>query len=169
MVQTVLVPPGPRLTALGMGLMALGSMLATGLLLALLGAHAPVFFGLVFVLVCGLTASWVRAADAITAPVAAPLAFATGIVAAGEGGGGLTGHAMTAVTELALQAPWLYAGTLLAGVIAVLRRVALMAVRHTRPPERTRQPQAGPRPAVPRRRGAPAVRPRPPARRRPRP
>ncbi|MEV6107552.1 DUF6542 domain-containing protein [Streptomyces sp. NPDC051940] len=136
-VETLLAPPGPRLTALGAGLMAVGAMLLTGLLLALLDAHAPVFFGVVFVLVCLLTAAWVRPLDAVTAPVAMPIAFAVGVLATGDGSGGATGHLMAAGTELALQAPWLYAGTMLAGGVALVRRLALLAVRHARRAERT--------------------------------
>ncbi|MQY13478.1 hypothetical protein SRB5_36260 [Streptomyces sp. RB5] len=147
MLETLLAPPGPRLTALGAGLGAAGVMLLTGLLLALFDAHAPRFHGVVFVLVCVLAGSWVRPTDAVTAPVAAPLAFAAGVLAAGLGGsGGLTGQLMTAGTELALQAPWLYAGTLVAAVIAVLRRGALMQVRRARRPAVRRQPPAQRRP-----------------------
>jgi hypothetical protein len=62
----------------------------------------------------------VRPADLVCAPVAAPLAFVAGLVA--------TRSPLEAVTELALRAPWLFGGTMLA-VGLVLARRALHLLR----------------------------------------
>ncbi|MGW1166022.1 DUF6542 domain-containing protein [Streptomyces sp. NPDC002550] len=114
--------PGPRLTALGSGLFCILVMLLLGCVDALLGGSLPVY-GVLFVPVCVLTALWVRDGDVLTAPLVVPIAFAVGMVPVADGGGGLLGSLMGVFTGLATQAGWLYGGTLLAGVIVLVRRV----------------------------------------------
>lgn len=116
--------PGPRLTGLGGGLFCAAVMLALGLLTeALFGASLTVY-GVLFLPVCVLTALWVREGDLLIAPVVVPIAFAVGLVpVADEGGGSVPDRLMGMVTGLATQAGWLYGGTLLAGVLVLVRRV----------------------------------------------
>lgn len=97
-------------------------MLLLGCVDALLGGSLPVY-GVLFVPVCVLTALWVRDGDVLTAPLVVPIAFAVGMVPVADGGGGLLGSLMGVFTGLATQAGWLYGGTLLAGVIVLVRRV----------------------------------------------
>ncbi|MCM2576255.1 DUF6542 domain-containing protein [Streptomyces meridianus] len=112
---------GPRLTGLGCGLFASLVMLAAATADRILLAASPLGYGLVFLVVCTATALWVRRSDLAAAPVSAPIAFTVGlIVLSGDTGGRLMG----VFTTLALQAGWLYGGTLLAGLIAVLRGLA---------------------------------------------
>ncbi|MGA5519724.1 DUF6542 domain-containing protein [Streptomyces pseudogriseolus] len=116
--------PGPRLTGLGGGLFCGAVMLVLGLLTeALFGASLTVY-GVLFLPVCVLTALWVREGDLLIAPVVVPIAFAVGLVpVADEGGGSTADRLMGLVTGLATQAGWLYGGTLLAGVLVLVRRV----------------------------------------------
>ncbi|MQS08928.1 DUF6542 domain-containing protein [Streptomyces alkaliphilus] len=114
--------PRPVLTGLGCGVLAGAAMIVTGWLSRLAGG-VPVLHGAVFLLACLTVAVMVRPADLICAPVAVPIAFGLGAVAA-EGFDDL-------VTTLALGAPWLFGGTLLAGVI-VLARGAGRALRRRR-------------------------------------
>ncbi|MFD0382659.1 DUF6542 domain-containing protein [Streptomyces stramineus] len=79
----------------------------------------------------------------MTAPVTAPIAFAAGAVPLTGGSGGLAGHAMGLVTLLSLNAGWLYSGTLLAALVALIRRIALIKRRAR---ERTRQRRRPSRP-----------------------
>ncbi|MFD8523128.1 DUF6542 domain-containing protein [Streptomyces capillispiralis] len=117
--------PGPRLTGLGAGLFCGLLMLALGLLSeALFGTASQTVYGVLFLPVCVLTALWLREGDLLTAPIVVPIAFAVGLVPiADEGGGGTSGGLMGMVTGLATQAGWLYGGTLVAGVIVIVRRV----------------------------------------------
>ncbi|MEW2290079.1 DUF6542 domain-containing protein [Streptomyces sp. NPDC047841] len=115
--------PSPRLTGLGSGLFCLAAMFLLGWLDQLLFGASPTVYGVLFLPVCVLTALWVRGGDVLTAPVVVPIAFAVGLVPVAEGGGGLLGSLMGLVTGLATQAGWLYAGTLAAGVIVLVRRV----------------------------------------------
>ncbi|MFF8725191.1 DUF6542 domain-containing protein [Streptomyces sp. NPDC015171] len=115
--------PNPRLTGLGSGLFCAAAMFLLGCLDALLFGASPALYGVLFLPVCVLTALWVRGGDLLTAPVVVPIAFAVGLVPVAEGGGGLLGRMMGLVTGLATQAGWLYAGTLAAGVIVLVRRV----------------------------------------------
>lgn len=94
----------------------------------LLGASATVY-GVLFLLVSALSAGWVRRGDLASAPVVVPIAFAVGLPLLAEGEGGLGGHLMALVTALAMQAGWLYGGTLVAGVIVTVRKLRLMARR----------------------------------------
>ncbi|MBP2584472.1 hypothetical protein J3A78_004950 [Streptomyces sp. PvR006] len=122
--------PQPRLTGLGAGLFASAVMLTLGFLDRLLVDGSPVVYGLLFLPVSALTALWVRAADLVTAPIAVPIAFAVGVVPIAGGTGGFGGQAMAVVTALAVHAGWLYGGTLVAGLIASVRKVREMGRRH---------------------------------------
>ncbi|GAA1904937.1 hypothetical protein GCM10009716_13640 [Streptomyces sodiiphilus] len=114
--------PRARLTGLGCGVLACAVMVTAGLA----GRWAdtgPVLAGALFLLAAVAAAVWVRPADLLCAPVAAPLAFALGLAVE-------TGPSRFPA-ELALRAPWLYAGTL-AAAAAVLVRAALRARRRQR-------------------------------------
>ncbi|WP_059013177.1 DUF6542 domain-containing protein [Streptomyces specialis] len=106
-------PPRPRLTGLGCGVLTTAGMVAAAWFCDLLGG-APALYGTLSVLTSAAAALWVRRADLICAPIAAPIAFATGLVT--------TDGPVSTVTELALRAPWLFAGTLTAAAIVLLRR-----------------------------------------------
>jgi hypothetical protein len=147
--HSLLRPAGPRLTAAGGGLLAAAVMLGTGAFVQVVMGTAPVFFGVVFLVLSVCCALWVRPSDVVAAPITMPIAFAAGTLAVGEGSGGVTSQLMAAGTTLALEAPWLYGGTLLAAAVALLRHFALLAVRRSprgsgEPPAR---PPAGGRPA----------------------
>ncbi|MEW2390251.1 DUF6542 domain-containing protein [Streptomyces venezuelae] len=132
--------PNPRLTGLGSGLFCTAVMFLLACLLHLIGDGSVVAYGVLFVPVAALTALWVRPADLITAPVAVPIAFAAGVLPVAEGTAGFGGRFMGVVTTLALQAGWLYGGTLLAGLIVTVRKIRLMVLRRqgrsTAPPAR---------------------------------
>ncbi|MEV3854361.1 DUF6542 domain-containing protein [Streptomyces sp. NPDC050095] len=121
--------PNPRLTGLGSGLFCTGTMLVTGFLDMLLFAASPAVYGVFFLLVSGLTSVWVRKADLVVAPIVAPIAFALGAVSISEGKGGFAEQVMGVFTALALNAGWLYGGTLVAGLVVTVRKVRLMARR----------------------------------------
>ncbi|MFJ3232929.1 DUF6542 domain-containing protein [Streptomyces sp. NPDC086787] len=121
--------PQPRLTGLGGGLFCGAVMFLLGCLDALLFGGSPAVYGVLFLPVCALTALWVRGGDLMTAPVVVPIAFAVGLLPVAEGGGGTAGQLMGLVTSLATQAGWLYGGTLVAGVIVLVRRVRLIRRR----------------------------------------
>ncbi|MFD7961373.1 DUF6542 domain-containing protein [Streptomyces zaomyceticus] len=121
--------PQPRLTGLGAGLFAAAVMLTLGFLDRLLLDGSPVVYGLLFLPVSALTALWVRTADLVTAPIGVPIAFAVGVVPIAGGTGGFGGQAMAVVTALAVHAGWLYGGTLVAGLIASVRKVREMGRR----------------------------------------
>jgi hypothetical protein len=123
--------PGPRLTGLGSGLFCTLAMFLLGCLDALFGGSLSAY-GVLFLPVCVLTALWVRAGDVLTAPVVVPIAFAVGMVPVADGGGGLVGRLMGLFTGLATQAGWLYGGTLVAGVIVLVRRVRWVRRRRRR-------------------------------------
>jgi hypothetical protein len=129
--------PNPRLTGLGGGLFCGALMFVLGCLDQLLLGASLTLYGVLFLPVCLLTAVWVRKGDVLTAPVVVPIAFAVGLLPVADSSGGLPGRLMGLVTALATQAGWLYGGTLIAGVIATVRKVSLMrrlrAERH-RPP-----------------------------------
>ncbi|MEU9863346.1 DUF6542 domain-containing protein [Streptomyces sp. NPDC047971] len=135
--------PNPRLTGLGAGLFASATMLLLGLLDQLLLDGSPLAYGLLFLPVSALTALWVRTADLVTAPISVPIAFAVGVVPIAGGTGGFGGQAMAVVTALAVQAGWLYGGTLVAGLITCVRKVRHMGRRQrlaARAPQRVRRP-----------------------------
>ncbi|MFF2065307.1 DUF6542 domain-containing protein [Streptomyces sp. NPDC058200] len=121
--------PNPRLTGLGAGLFAVATMLAFGFLDQLLFDGAPLVYGLLFLPVSALTALWVRTADLVSAPISVPIAFAVGTLPISGGTGGFGGHTMAVVTTLAVHAGWLYGGTLVAGLIASVRKIRQMGRR----------------------------------------
>lgn len=111
-----------------------------------------VVYGVLFLLVSTLTALWVRRADLVTAPVAVPIAFAVGLLPIADSDGGFGGRVMGLITALALHAGWLYGGTLIAGVIASVRKVRQMMRRATERRAAERRAPGAPRPPAPRRR-----------------
>ncbi|MFF0285037.1 DUF6542 domain-containing protein [Streptomyces sp. NPDC005262] len=142
--------PNPRLTGIGAGLFAAAVMFALACLDWLLFDGSSILYGVLFLPVSALTALWVRPADLVTAPISVPIAFAVGVIPIAGGTGGFGGQTMAVVTALAVHAGWLYGGTLIAGVIASVRKIRLMrqrrrrmrsaatAARPTRPPRRPR-------------------------------
>lgn len=126
-VHAVCSMPNPRLTGLGSGLFCAALMLLFACLVRLLFDGSGVVYGVLFLPVSALTALWVRPKELITAPIAVPIAFAVGLPPISPGSEGFAGQLMGVVTELALQAGWLYGGTLIAGVIVIVRKVRLMA------------------------------------------
>lgn len=122
-------PSRPRLTGLGAGLFCGASLFALAGLDHLLFGGSPTVYGVLFLPLCVLTALWVRPGDLVTAPVVVPIAFAFGLLPITEDGGGIGGHVMGLVTALALQAGWLYGGTLVAVLVVTVRRVRLMSRR----------------------------------------
>ncbi|MEV0776247.1 DUF6542 domain-containing protein [Streptomyces sp. NPDC050428] len=121
--------PNPRLTGLGAGLFAAATMFLIGCLDELLFDGEPLVYGVLFLPVSALTALWVRSADLVTAPISVPIAFALGTLPISGGTGSFGGQTMAVVTALAVQAGWLYGGTLVAGVIASVRKVRQMGRR----------------------------------------
>ncbi|MEU8625208.1 DUF6542 domain-containing protein [Streptomyces sp. NPDC048669] len=124
--------PNPRLTGIGAGLFAAAAMFVLACADWLLFDASAVVFGVLFLPVSALTAFWVRPADLVTAPISVPIAFAVGIVPISGGTGGFGGQTMAVVTALAVHAGWLYGGTLVAGLIATVRKVRLMRARQRR-------------------------------------
>lgn len=122
-------PPNPRLTGLGAGLFCAVAMLLLGFADLLLSGGSQAVYSVLFLPVCALTAVWVRPGDLLTAPVVVPIGFAVGLLPVVDGDGGFLGRLMGLVTALATQALWLYAGTLIAGVTTLVRRVALVRRR----------------------------------------
>ncbi|MEU8433647.1 DUF6542 domain-containing protein [Streptomyces sp. NPDC029216] len=121
--------PRPRLTGLGGGLFACVAMLLVAGISWLLFDSSLFAYGLLFLPVAAATALWVRPADLITAPVCVPIAFAAGVWPVSGGSGGFGGELMGVVSALSLHAGWLYAGTLVAALIALVRRAALSGRR----------------------------------------
>ncbi|WP_327254748.1 DUF6542 domain-containing protein [Streptomyces sp. NBC_01244] len=121
--------PRPRLTGLGGGLFACAAMFLIGGLDWLLFDASLFVYGLFFLPVAAATALWVRPADLITAPISAPIAFAAGVWPVSGGSGGFAGEVMGLVSALSLHAGWLYAGTLVAALIAVVRKAVLIGRR----------------------------------------
>lgn len=121
--------PNPRLTGIGAGLFAALTMFLLACADRLLLGGSEVVFGVLFLPVSALTALWVRPADLVTAPIIVPIAFAVGVIPVAGGTGGFGGQAMAVVTALAVHAGWLYGGTLVAGLIATVRKVRHMRER----------------------------------------
>ncbi len=124
--------PRPRLTGLGGGLFALATMFLLAWVCWLLFDESILVYGLLFLPVSAATALWVRPADLVTAPISVPIAFAGGVLPIAGGTGGFGGHVMGVVTALALHAGWLYGGTLVAGLIVIVRKVMIMSRRRSR-------------------------------------
>ncbi|MFD9937352.1 DUF6542 domain-containing protein [Streptomyces massasporeus] len=129
--------PNPRLTDLGSGLFCAVVMFLLGALCSALFGASLTAYGVLFLPVSALTALWVRRGDLMTAPVVVPIAFAVGLLPVADGEDGNSGTLMGLVTALATQAGWLYGGTLIAGLIVIVRRIRLVRRRRTagvRPP-----------------------------------
>ncbi|WP_029381837.1 DUF6542 domain-containing protein [Streptomyces leeuwenhoekii] len=124
--------PDPRLTGLGTGVFCLAVMVALGCLDRLLFGSSLTVYGVLFLPVCALTGLWVRPGDVLTAPIVVPIAFALGLVAVAESGEGAGGRLAGLVTALAMGAGWLYGGTLLTGLLVVVRRIRLIRRRAAR-------------------------------------
>ncbi|MFI8358813.1 DUF6542 domain-containing protein [Streptomyces sp. NPDC085612] len=121
--------PRPRLTGLGGGLFACTAMVLVGGVCWLLFSSSLFVYGLLFPPVAAATALWVRPADLITAPIGVPIAFAAGVWPISGGSGGFGGQLMGLVSALSLHAGWLYAGTLVAALIALVRKAVLIGRR----------------------------------------
>ncbi|ARF74954.1 hypothetical protein B7C62_23990 [Kitasatospora albolonga] len=121
--------PNPRLTGIGAGLFASLTMFVLACLDRLLFDSSELVYGLLFLPVSALTALWVRPADLVTAPISVPIAFAVGVFPISGGSSGFGGQTMALVTALAVHAGWLYGGTLIAGLIASVRKVRQMRAR----------------------------------------
>ncbi|WNF31378.1 hypothetical protein RI138_22060 [Streptomyces sp. C11-1] len=121
--------PNPRLTGIGAGLFAALTMFVLACIDRLLFGGSELVYGLLFLPVSALTALWVRPADLVTAPISVPIAFAVGIFPISGGSDGFGGQVMGLVTALAVHAGWLYGGTLVAGLIASVRKVRQMRAR----------------------------------------
>ncbi|CAM5430092.1 MULTISPECIES: DUF6542 domain-containing protein [Streptomyces] len=121
--------PNPRLTGIGAGLFAALTMFVLACVDRLLFDGSEFVYGLLFLPVSALTALWVRPADLVTAPISVPIAFAVGVFPISGGSEGFGGQTMGLVTALAVHAGWLYGGTLVAGLIATVRKVRQMRAR----------------------------------------
>ncbi|RPK92184.1 MULTISPECIES: DUF6542 domain-containing protein [Streptomyces] len=121
--------PNPRLTGIGAGLFAALTMFVLACVDRLLFDSSELVYGLLFLPVSALTALWVRPADLVTAPISVPIAFAVGVFPISGGSEGFGGQIMGLVTALAVHAGWLYGGTLVAGLIASVRKVRQMRAR----------------------------------------
>ncbi|MFJ6615300.1 DUF6542 domain-containing protein [Streptomyces sp. NPDC091289] len=121
--------PNPRLTGIGAGLFAALTMFVLACVDRLLFDGSELVYGLLFLPVSALTALWVRPADLVTAPISVPIAFAVGVFPISGGSEGVGGQIMGLVTALAVHAGWLYGGTLIAGLIASVRKVRQMRAR----------------------------------------
>ncbi|MEU9569180.1 DUF6542 domain-containing protein [Streptomyces massasporeus] len=129
--------PNPRLTGLGSGLFCAVVMFLLGALCSALFGASLTAYGVLFLPVSALTALWVRRGDLMTAPVVVPIAFAVGLLPVADGEDGSGGTLMGLVTALATQAGWLYGGTLVTGLIVIVRRIRMVRRRRTagvRPP-----------------------------------
>ncbi|MFD7946006.1 DUF6542 domain-containing protein, partial [Streptomyces sp. NPDC059744] len=107
---------------------------------------SSILYGVLFLPVSALTALWVRPADLVTAPIIVPIAFAVGVIPIAGGTGGFGGQTMAVVTALAVHAGWLYGGTLIAGLIASVRKVRLMRQRRRRMRSATKTARSARRP-----------------------
>lgn len=128
--------PGPRFTGLGCGLFAALAMFGAGtagrLLPLPVGEDAVRFgYGVLFGLVATAAALWVRPTELIAAPVAAPIVYAAGLPML-TGGTGYADRLLNLFSALALNAGWLYAGTLAACAVAAVRKVLLLGDRAAR-------------------------------------
>ncbi|WP_078940737.1 DUF6542 domain-containing protein [Streptomyces cellulosae] len=131
-VQALRRMPNPRLTGLGGGLFCGTLMFLFGCVDDLLFGSSLTVYGFLFLPVCTLTALWIRRVDLVTVPIVVPIAFAVGLLPVAESGSGLGDRLMGLFTALATQAGWLYGGTLIAGLIATVRKIRLMARRSAR-------------------------------------
>uniref|UniRef100_J2K4M8 DUF6542 domain-containing protein n=1 Tax=Streptomyces auratus AGR0001 TaxID=1160718 RepID=J2K4M8_9ACTN len=153
--------PAARLTGLGCWLLATLALLVFAFLDQLLLGGAPSAYGVCYLLVAVAAAVWVRPYDLVCAPVTLPIAFTLGALPIQRGGDGVDGLLMGLFTVLALSAGWLYAGTLICALLALVRRVLIIARRRASRP--ANRPQSAPpgQPGRPTARPADRGRPRP--------
>ncbi len=137
--------PNPRLTGLGGGLFCGAVMFLLGCLELLLSGGSLTVYGVLFLPVSALTAVWVRQSDLVTPPIVVPIAFVVGLLPVAESADGPTGRLVGLVTALATQAGWLYGGTLVAGLIATVRKVRVRNRKAARQRARAPRPPARPR------------------------
>ncbi|MFC6515448.1 DUF6542 domain-containing protein [Streptomyces goshikiensis] len=121
--------PRPKLTGLGGGLFGCVTMLLAGGIVWLLFGSSLFVYGLLFLPVAAAIALWVRPADLITAPISAPPRLRRRSVAHRGRLRRLRRSADGVVSALSLHAGWLYAGTLVAALIALVRKAALIGKR----------------------------------------
>lgn len=95
--------------------------LVVSVLEGLLRGGPGVLFNLCFLAACVFAAVHVRHGDLPAAPIGAPIAFAVSLLCAGFGEGSPTRQLVALGTHLAEMALWLFAGTLLAGLVVSLR------------------------------------------------
>ncbi|MCJ1677908.1 hypothetical protein MTF65_11250 [Streptomyces sp. APSN-46.1] len=129
--------PRPKLTGLGGGLFACVAMLLVAGIAWLIFGSSLFVYGLLFLPVAAATALWVRPADLITAPISVPIAFAAGVWPISGGSGGFGSQVMGVVSALSLHAGWLYAGTLVAALIVLVRKAVLIGKRPRSTPRST--------------------------------
>ncbi len=124
-------PRGPRrLTAVGGAVVTLGATFLGGAVDYWLFDGVGILMGLVYVVASFQVAIRVRPLDLAAAPISGPIAFAiTLAVLSPAPGPGLIGHAVGLATALALQAGWLFTGTLVSVVITLARHLALSRAR----------------------------------------
>lgn len=134
--------PSAKLTGLGCWLLATLTLLAFAYVDRQLLGAAPAPYGVFFLLVSIGAAFWVRPYDLICAPITLPIAFTLGALPIHRGGDGFDGLVMGVFTVLALDAGWLYAGTLVCALIAIVRRSLVIARRRANRP--AIRPQDGP-------------------------
>ncbi len=143
--------PAAKLTGLGCGLLATAALLVFGFLDRWLLDGAQGAYGAFFLLVGVAAGAWVRPLDLIAAPIALPIAFAVGTLPVQHGPTGFPGLLVGVFTVLALNAGWLYGGTLLCALLVLVRKALLIAGRRaSRPVSRQRRPGPGSRAAAPR-------------------
>ncbi|WP_070011143.1 DUF6542 domain-containing protein [Streptomyces abyssalis] len=120
--------PRARLTALGSGLLGVVLMLLAGAAGRWLLDGSAIAYGCAFIVVSVACAAWVRPTDLFAGPVAVPLAFVAGlfIISSGSGSQSLMERLTNLFPVLAVNAAWLYAGTLVAVLIVTVRKIALM-------------------------------------------
>ena len=124
-------PRGPRrLTAIGGAVVTLGATFLGGAVDYWLFDGVGILMGLVYVVASFQVAIRVRPIDLAAAPISGPIAFAVTLaVLSPAPGPGFIGHAVGLATALALQAGWLFTGTLVSVVITLARHLALSRAR----------------------------------------
>ncbi|MEU8913594.1 DUF6542 domain-containing protein [Streptomyces libani] len=135
--------PAAKLTGLGCWLLATLALLAFAFVDRLLFGGAPTAYGVCYLLVGIGAAVWVRPYDLVCAPVTLPIAFTLGALPIQHGAEGFEGLLMGVFTVLALNAGWLYAGTLVCALLAIVRRALIIARRRASRP--VSRPQSAPR------------------------
>jgi len=122
-----------RLTAVGVAVVMTASCLLFAALDSWIFSGPGILFGLAFVLTCFQVAIRVRPMDLAAAPISGPIAFAVALALCGQHAqGGIGGHLLGLVTDLAIQAVWLFVGTGIAVLITTARHLSLNRARRLR-------------------------------------